>query len=126
MHEVTQRVDLALGRSPRWQQQNVCIPCLYKTIEEPPLKFSLLACMDGNNSLKLVDSTFRSGTPRTDDRVSASLRWITPEEVDRFKDEVLKTRVPVCLPTYYFSMQRIYLSNSHVKHRLIINPLLSA
>lgn len=125
MHKVTQRVNLALGCSPQWQQQNVCVPCLYKTIEEPPLKFSLLACMDGNNSLKLMDSTFRSGTPQTDDHVSASLQWMKLEEVDHFKDEVLKTHVPVCLPTYYFSMQRIYLSNSHVKYCLIINPLLS-
>jgi len=44
--------------------------------------------MDGNNSLKLVDTTFRSGTVRHDDRVTDSLRWITPEDVDIFKDEV--------------------------------------
>ena len=42
----------------------------------------------GNNSLKLVDSTFRSGTSRNDDWMSTSSRWITPDDVDRFKDEV--------------------------------------
>ena len=46
--------------------------------------------MDGNNSLKLVDSTFRSGSVRTDNRVSSSKRWISPEDVDIFKDEVKK------------------------------------
>jgi hypothetical protein len=61
MREVTQRVDLALGCNAEWKQQNVCPPCLYKTVGEPCLKFSLLACMHGNNSLKLIDSTFRTG-----------------------------------------------------------------
>jgi hypothetical protein len=46
--------------------------------------------MDGNNSLKLVDSAFRAGSVRTDSRSSASRRWISPEEVDIFKDEVKK------------------------------------
>ena len=46
--------------------------------------------MDGNNSLKLVDSTFRSGSVCTDNRVSNSKRWISPENVDIFKDEVNK------------------------------------
>jgi hypothetical protein len=61
---------------------------MYKLADEPPMKFSMLATMDGNNSLKLVDSTFRSGSSRNDDRMSTSSRWITPDEVDRFKDEV--------------------------------------
>jgi hypothetical protein len=46
--------------------------------------------MDGNNSLKLVDSTFRSGSVRTDNRVTSSKRWISPDDVDVFKDEVNK------------------------------------
>lgn len=69
---------------------HVCAPCLYKVDDEPVMKFSFLGAMDGNNSLKLVDSTFRSGTPRTDTRTSESTRWINPEEVDRFRDEVGK------------------------------------
>ncbi|KAF8185649.1 hypothetical protein BJ912DRAFT_797325, partial [Pholiota molesta] len=78
----------SLGRNVDWEQQNVCPPCLYKTNNEPPLKFSFLAAMDGNNSLKLVDSTFRPGSVRHDNRTSASSRWLSPEEVDVFKDEV--------------------------------------
>jgi len=80
----------ALGRGPEWDQQNVCPPCLYKIKDEPALKFSFLAAMDGNNSLKLVDSTFRSGSMRHDDRISDAPRWIKPEDVDIFKDEVNK------------------------------------
>jgi hypothetical protein len=98
MREVSQQVDVALKcDSTHWRQQNICTPCLYKTADEPPLKFSLLACMDGNNSLKLVDSTFCSGVRQTDDRVSSSAQWIMPEEVDRFKDEVSNAHVLVSL-----------------------------
>ncbi|KAF8205106.1 hypothetical protein BJ912DRAFT_1018326 [Pholiota molesta] len=80
----------ALGRDSDWAPQNVCAPCMYKTVDEPPLKFSFLAAMDGNNSLKLVDSTYRSGSVRHDDRMSSSPRWISPEAVNVFKDEVNK------------------------------------
>lgn len=71
--------------------ENVCPPCLYKIEREIPLKYSLLAMMDGNNSLKLVDATFRAGTPRKDDRILSSPRWLTPEQVDVFKDEVARS-----------------------------------
>jgi hypothetical protein len=63
MQEVGRRADFALGHDAQLKQQNVCPPCLYKTVGEPHLKFSLLACIDDNNSLKLIDSTFRTGTP---------------------------------------------------------------
>jgi Kyakuja-Dileera-Zisupton transposase len=93
MREVDRRVDMAMGRDPHeWRLRNICAPCLYKTDNETPLEFSVLACMDGNNSLKLVDSTFKSGTPRSDDRTSTSARWVTPDQVNRFKDEVLNSR----------------------------------
>ncbi|KAF9486113.1 hypothetical protein BDN70DRAFT_235965 [Pholiota conissans] len=80
----------ALRRNAEWDQQNICPPCLYKTTNEPALKFSFLAAMDGNNSLKLVDSTFRPGSVRLDDRSSMSFRWIAPQTVDIFKDEVAR------------------------------------
>jgi hypothetical protein len=72
---------------------HVCAPCLYKVDDEPVMKFSFLGAMDGNNSLKLVDSTFRPGTSRTDSRTSELTRWITPEEVDVFQNEVGKVRL---------------------------------
>ena len=68
---------------------------MYKLTDEPPLKFSMLAAIDGNNSLKLVDSTFRSGSSREDDRNSTSSRWIKPDDVDIFKDEVVNSRPKV-------------------------------
>ncbi|KAJ6612066.1 hypothetical protein B0H10DRAFT_1952591 [Mycena sp. CBHHK59/15] len=90
--EIMRRVDaqasLALGRNAAWFIRNVCTPCLYKLKNEPHLKFSFLACMDGNNSLKLVDATFRTGNLRADDRAPTSFRWLTPDQVDVFKDEV--------------------------------------
>lgn len=58
------------------------------------MKFSMLISMDGNNSLKLVDSTFQAGTVRDDDRSISSYRWISPEEVDIFKDEVKRSSRP--------------------------------
>ncbi|KAJ7199256.1 hypothetical protein GGX14DRAFT_536557 [Mycena pura] len=92
LREVDIQVNSALNRDADWQVQNVCAPCLYKTEGEDPLKFSFLACMDGNNSLKLVDSTFRAGTARLDDRLSTSFRRLTAQQVDIFKDEVRESQ----------------------------------
>ncbi|KAJ7838290.1 hypothetical protein B0H14DRAFT_2789842, partial [Mycena olivaceomarginata] len=87
MREVDARVDAAMGRTGDWHSQNVCPPCFYKTDGEPHLKYKFLGTMDGNNSLKLVDTPFRPGL-RPDNRQSTSPRWITPEQVDVYKDEV--------------------------------------
>ncbi|KAJ7698303.1 hypothetical protein B0H17DRAFT_1196887 [Mycena rosella] len=89
VRRVDSRVHAAMGRDNAWYIQNVCAPCLYKVQNEAPLKFSWLACMDGNSSLKLVDATFRSGSVRPDNRASTSFRWLTPAQVDVFKDEVV-------------------------------------
>ncbi|KAJ7438546.1 hypothetical protein B0H11DRAFT_1935169 [Mycena galericulata] len=86
------RTRSALGRTGRWYMDNVCPPCLYKTVNEPKLRFSWLGTMDGNNSLKLVWDAFRAGNPRADDRISFHDRWITPAEVDIFKDEVTESQ----------------------------------
>ncbi|OBZ74171.1 hypothetical protein A0H81_06337 [Grifola frondosa] len=86
---IDKRADVILRRdTPNWKSQNACAPCLYVLEGEAPLKYSLLATMDGNQSLKLVDDIFRSGAPRDDNRVGHSELWLSPEEVDRFKDEV--------------------------------------
>ncbi|KAJ6595036.1 hypothetical protein DFH09DRAFT_1259083 [Mycena vulgaris] len=97
LREVETRVQKALHQEDDWHMKNICPPCFYKTVGEPPLKYSALTTMDGNNSLKLVDATFRSGTPRTDDRKSTSFRWLTPQQVDCFKDEVGNSKGPVTL-----------------------------
>ncbi|KAJ6631847.1 hypothetical protein B0H10DRAFT_1937603 [Mycena sp. CBHHK59/15] len=99
---ILRRVDIhvqnVLGRDKTWLSKNVCPPCFYKVKDELPLKISFLASMDGNNSLKLVDSTFRAGHPRFDDRKSTSFRWLTPTEVDKYRDEV-KTAPKVSMAT---------------------------
>ena len=94
---INSRVDLELGRdTPDWKRLNVCAPCMYRLKGEPHLKYSMLVAMDGNQSLKLVDDAFRAGRPLRDDRAGRSTCWLTPEEVDRWKDEVHR---PV-RPTY--------------------------
>ncbi|KAF8167514.1 hypothetical protein B0H34DRAFT_669941 [Crassisporium funariophilum] len=75
------RHNTALGQSANWEQENVCNPS-----------------MDGNNSLKLVDSTFCAGSVRTDARVTSSKQWISPEDVDVFKDEVNKKPETASVP----------------------------
>ncbi|KAF8881743.1 hypothetical protein BD779DRAFT_1445242 [Infundibulicybe gibba] len=87
LHQVDIRVATAMKRDDNWRKKNACAPCLYKVRDEPALKFSLLAAMDGNSSLKLVDSAFRPGARRADDRTQRCNFWATPEEVDLFKDE---------------------------------------
>ncbi|KAJ6463583.1 hypothetical protein DFH09DRAFT_1254717 [Mycena vulgaris] len=93
---VDARVQAALGRTGTWYMDNVCPPCLYKTVNEPQLKFSFLAAADGNNSLKSVANEYKSGKPRDDDRMTHHLndRWLSPEDVDVFKDEVSNSQKP--------------------------------
>jgi hypothetical protein len=73
----------------------VCPPCFYKITDEHPLEFSALLAMDGNNSLKLVDSLFRRGQQWIDSRTITSGKWVTPEEVDVFKDEIANIKSKV-------------------------------
>ena len=94
LRHVTARADAALGHdAPNWDLLNACAPCMYRLEGEPQLKYSMLVTMDGNQSLKLVDGAFRAGKSLRDDRVGRSERWLTPAEVDRWKDEVNR---PVC------------------------------
>jgi hypothetical protein len=61
---------------------------MYELTDEEPMAHRILAAMDGNNSLKLVDDAFRHGTHRADARIGRSKKWLSPEYVDQFKDEV--------------------------------------
>ncbi|KAJ7911785.1 hypothetical protein B0H13DRAFT_2480003 [Mycena leptocephala] len=92
MRDVDTHVHNAMGRGVAWFIRHVCAPCMYKTSNEPRLRFSRLAAMDGNNSLKLVDATFLAGHARPDNRASTSFRWLKPDQVDLFKDEVVNSR----------------------------------
>jgi hypothetical protein len=44
--------------------------------------------MDGNNSLKLIDSSYQTGQSRADDRVLPWPRWLEPAEVNLYENEV--------------------------------------
>jgi hypothetical protein len=88
LRAVDARTEAALGRGGTWYMDNVCPPCFYKIRDEPYLKFSWLGTMDGNNSLKSVDSILHAGKTRLDNRTSHHDRWVSPEEVDVFKDDV--------------------------------------
>ncbi|KIY47957.1 hypothetical protein FISHEDRAFT_44267 [Fistulina hepatica ATCC 64428] len=78
----------ALKRDPTIQAQLLCPPCMYRLEQEMPLQPSMLVACDGNNSLKLVDATFLAGDRRSDDRRLPSFRFLEPEVVDKFKDDV--------------------------------------
>ena len=80
--------------TPDWHLHNVCPPCFYKLENEPSLKFSLLVSMDGNNSLWRMGDAMRGTNIHLDTRTLVSDRWIEPEDVERFKDEV-KTVCPI-------------------------------
>ena len=58
--------------------------------------------MDGNQSLKLVDETFRHGSMRLDGRTARTDIWLSRSEVDRFKDEVAAAVRPF-LSSHYMS-----------------------
>lgn len=70
---------------------NACAPCLHKLSGEPELKYSLLATMDGNQSLKSVDDVFHHSSMRLDGRSARTDIWLTPADVNCFQDEVGST-----------------------------------
>jgi hypothetical protein len=76
----------------RWSEDLMatllCPPYFYELSGEIPLVPKFLAAMDGNNSLKLVDSAYQFGKTRADDRVLPSPRWLEPDEVDMYANEV--------------------------------------
>lgn len=83
------RLQTVLGHdTPNWRMLNSCPACQYKVVGEPPLKYSVLCALDGNNSAKLVDPAIRRGNERFDPRCGLSSIWLTESYVDQFKDEV--------------------------------------
>jgi hypothetical protein len=89
MHRILeQRKANALRNTSEEPHELLCPPCFYTLQQEPPLVPRFLAAMDGNNSLKLVDSSYQFGNTRVDDRELPWSRWLEAEEVDQFKDEV--------------------------------------
>ena len=95
MRSIRDRVQTAIGiDSLDSHTRSLCPPCSYELKDALPLHPKKLFSMDGNNSLKLMDSVYRAGELRSDDRTVASHRWIEDHKVNNFKDEV-KRRPPV-------------------------------
>ena len=61
---------------------------MYELNDEEPLTHHILTTMDGNNSLKLVNDSFRHGTHQADTCTGRLQKWLSPEYVNLFKDEV--------------------------------------
>lgn len=65
LHRIDTRVNIIMKRdTPEYRLRHVCPPCMYKLSDEAKLKIAFLGSMDGNNSLKLVDSSVRCGATR--------------------------------------------------------------
>jgi hypothetical protein len=86
---VDHKIKHALGHdTPNWHLRNCCPACFYKLEDEPKQKFSCFISMDGNNSLRRMGADIRKYELRPDSRTLTSDRWLKPDEVNRFKDEV--------------------------------------
>ncbi|THU99996.1 hypothetical protein K435DRAFT_794455 [Dendrothele bispora CBS 962.96] len=95
---VKSRVLNALGRGDRdWRLSNTCPACEYHLEGEDKLKFSMMFCMDGNDSLKRMgrksDGIDEEGIPipnsgpskeRIDGRVGGGNFFLSNEEVNWF------------------------------------------
>ncbi|KAG1727170.1 uncharacterized protein EDB91DRAFT_1061234, partial [Suillus paluster] len=92
-HRINSRLDKFLGHDmDNWHILNSCPACQYSLVDEPPLEFSFLCALDGNNSAKLIDPTIRSGEEHPDPRSGMSSIWLTESYVDQFKDKVRSAR----------------------------------
>jgi hypothetical protein len=65
--------------------------------------------MDGNNSLKLIDSSYQSRKTRSNDWVLLWHCWIEAEEVDKYKNEVKnasnRKKVRMCISFQYTNLK---------------------
>ncbi|KAG9313581.1 hypothetical protein JVU11DRAFT_5911 [Chiua virens] len=87
--QVEQRMNAVLRRNtPHWRMRNTCPACFYKLKDEPPLKFSYLASINGNNSLKRWILQNPQDVSHVNLQEPHSDYWISRHNVDRFKDEV--------------------------------------
>ena len=94
LREVDEKVRHALGHDTlNWRFHNICPPCFYKIDGEPDLEFSFFASINGNNSLWWMGDAIWNFNVWLDSRKLLSDRWISPEDVDLFKDEIKSSKV---------------------------------
>ncbi|KAG6894602.1 hypothetical protein C0992_005460 [Termitomyces sp. T32_za158] len=88
LHVIDKRVAKELGcDGDNWQVLNACPPCTYQLEGEPPLKFSRMVVVDGNNSLKRVRITGERNIG-DDQTFEESDYYLTHEYVDRYANKV--------------------------------------
>ncbi|KAF9018429.1 hypothetical protein BDP27DRAFT_1473070 [Rhodocollybia butyracea] len=85
---IDRRVALKLGQgAENYRVLHNCPPCNYQLKDEPPLEFSRMFVVDGNNSLKRMVTT--GGRQTADARVFGDSDYFLSEEfVNQFADEV--------------------------------------
>ncbi|KAF8828050.1 hypothetical protein HHX47_DHR4001030 [Lentinula edodes] len=86
------RVAHELGQDTQnYRVLSSCPPCNYELKDEPPLKFSRMFVLDGNNSLKRMQGA--GNRQVADDRVYQDSDYFLPEEyVNQFGNEVPRGR----------------------------------
>lgn len=115
LQDITRSLNQELGRDESsWGLRNACPACTYILKDEPPLKYSILIAMDGNNSLKRVPrSTYERDDggkiissrcmEQEDPHAHASSLYVPVSTINTFKDEVKRHRpaqnvsVKVCI-----------------------------
>ena len=88
-----------------WQLRHACPACTYVLEDEPPLEFSMLIAMDGNESLKCMDqaATTFTNTEQKDFRVIPSDMYLPADKVNIFKYEVKSRHTMLSMVTIYFT-----------------------
>ncbi|OSD03883.1 hypothetical protein PYCCODRAFT_1424523, partial [Trametes coccinea BRFM310] len=88
IRDVQAGVSRSLGRdTPNWRVLNACPPCGYELRDEPPMMYSRMYAMDGNNSLKRLAPL--GGRQVGDRRVFEDSDYFIPTAfVDSFAKEV--------------------------------------
>ncbi|KAH8108225.1 hypothetical protein DFH11DRAFT_1517256, partial [Phellopilus nigrolimitatus] len=98
VHTINNRLDELLHKTTISKYQDTCPACVYRVAGEPHLKFSMLTCMDGNESMKRVrrtrtlDEDVTVCVERPDGRGRGSHMFLEADEVDIFEDEVTQAR----------------------------------
>lgn len=93
-------LDTLISPTPQEQYAYACPACVYKLAAEEELEFSMLLCMDGNESLKRMRRVRRIGEEsnkknpkfeaieRHDNRIREARYFLEASEVNEFAGEV--------------------------------------
>ena len=85
---VSKQIHVELGYDSASRLSRLCPPCFSPAPGEEKMEFSVLVSMDGNNSLKQIGPSIRGHDELLDSRKVLSDRWINPQAVDQFKNDV--------------------------------------